>query len=530
MSLESLPVELYELIAVHCRNKQLSRLSRVNHAFHDLFNPILYKRNATVSDSPPVSRPIHYPYSTECPFCVYGPDAFSCLHWAVHRNSLSTLKLALAYGADINKIDEVTKYVQPYVDIELSCEGPLIDVPHATPLLLAILHERFEIVRWLLENGARSDIGSNRICKCRSDWRLYNKHLWLPLHHAIRHSSDDILQLMLSRDIVCSATCEIGDISGLRCAIEEGSLSTVEALIQHNSFDPNARYGHNQTPLHWVASCKNQGVAGAIVEKLVQAGVPLDEVAHYESGGTAFDLLVSEGKIEPALRILQLGANPTIDRANDGGALLNSCLDAEGIEESPSDQAERMREMRFQLLKLMIEKGVDLEITPDPVYPPDNDRRPLLLAFYVKDPRCVQVLLDAGAMAREAVSENGHDNFLRDFFALFMEEKGNPQLSIEWKEHLESFEESIRMVLDQGARIDSTDGQMSALSQACELERETGALTFLIENATRRNAELEYVAALRDRYVQDESIREMLDWFHHKMATEKTDEERIQDS
>ncbi|KAF4960381.1 hypothetical protein FGADI_1028 [Fusarium gaditjirri] len=513
------------------RTMNLSRLSRVHHAFHAIFNPVLYKRNAAATG-------LHscYPWTDNhdpqcCGQCPVDKASRSCLHWAVDHDSLSTIKLAVAYGSDINKINDVADYI-PYEE-DPDCIpicGRIIRPQLATPLHLAIFQKRFEIVRWLLDNGADTDLWPDALCNCRKYTRVIN-------------STHEIFQLLLNQDVTHSVILDEHHISGLLCAIAQGSLPAIDALIQHRSFSPTHRDATGQTPLHWVKHCKDQDIACAIVEKLFQWGVPLNAEAESQwgdwHGGIALNMLIGRRKFEPALKLLQLGADPTIQQDEDECLrLLDNCIKGRGRDDMsncPPDRAERKREAGMELLSLLIQKGID------PGRPRKLDRphylenldfdepRPLLSALLMYDSRCIQVLLNAGAMAREAIYENSHDNLLRDFVELMADaiEEG---LSLrEMRDEVELRQESVCLLLKGGARIDSRDGQSSALSKACEIEQGFGIVSSLAENATSRNAEVEYVVALRDTYRRDEPVWEKLDRFYHKLMAEKNELEGIQD-
>ncbi|KAF5681848.1 hypothetical protein FDENT_7915 [Fusarium denticulatum] len=545
MSFHSIPVELAEHLALYCKPQDLSRLSRVNHAFHAIFNPVLYKCNAAATGLPPC-----YPWTNEhdrqcCRECYVEKALRSCLHWAVDHDSLSTIKLAVTYGSDINKINNVADYI-PYEedpDIIPIC-GRIIRMQLATPLHLAIFQKRFEIVRWLLDNGASTDVWPSTLCNCRKYGRVVNIHAWLPLHYAIRHSTHGILQLLLERDVIHSAICDKGNISGLHCAITEGSLSAIDALTQHKSFSPSDRDATGQTPLHWVKHCKDQVLACTIVEKLARWGVPLNAEAESrgEHGheGTALNVLIEARKFEPAVKLLQLGADPTVQQDEDGGLrLLCNCIDGRDRDEMSNcspERMERIREAGLELLSLLIQKGTDpgkprkLDRTHELGNLDLDEPRPLLSALLTSDPQCIQVLLDAGGMAREAIYENNHDNILRDFFELIVDAVQEGTSFGEVKGEIESRKEALCLLLKAGARIDSRDGgKYSALSQACQVEQGIGLVELLAEDSTTRNVEAEYVVTLRDRYRSDKPVWGKLDRFYKKLMAERDAREGIQD-
>jgi ankyrin repeat protein len=497
MSLGFFPVELLTVLGSFCNYTQLASLARTNHAFHALFNPILYKLNA--ADVP----------------------RKSCLHWAVWHDSLSTLKLAIAYGADINNTGaENESCVLQLLDLDEDLFTNE-DFDYGAPLHLAVLKERPEMVRWLLDNNARLDVPSYQVCCCSS---YYGPKLWYPLHFAMCKYNDEILRLLLERGALYSAK----DVIGFCCAVRSGEVYAVENFIQLDIFDPNYRDSSYMTPLHWVHQTQKQETAVAITERLLQRGVPVN-VKDIE-GRTALCYLVLRLMWEPAMVLLRHGADPTIDDDGDQGVdMLKWCFheadekEIQRAREVDPSKAEALSKRRLEFAKLVIKGGVDVNGRLN------NGRssfsRPLFWALAeTRDVRCVQVLLDAGADINSAVDENCHtesESILRCFFDLFGEKQENDTWI--WRPlqtDLRGYKESVCLLLERGARIDAVGDEYSALSKACELERKKGALTLLVENATCRNTELRHVAKLRERYKADELTYNLLDGFYHQLEAE----------
>lgn len=114
-----MPVELLTSLGGFCAYTQLVSLARANHTFHAIFNPILYKLNA--ADVP----------------------RKSCLHWAVEHDLISTIKMAVAYGADINNTGAEN---ESYVLRLSGDDDDEDDNVYASPLHLAVLKKRPEMV------------------------------------------------------------------------------------------------------------------------------------------------------------------------------------------------------------------------------------------------------------------------------------------------------------------------------------------------------------------------------------------------
>ncbi|KAH6954523.1 hypothetical protein DER45DRAFT_646281 [Fusarium avenaceum] len=122
MNLGSLPDEILTTLGGVCGYTELASLARANHTFHAIFNPILYKLNA--ADIP----------------------RKSCLHWAVEHNRLSTLKKAIAHGADINNTGaEDESYVLRLSDGPQSNNCPDEDIVYASPLHISVMKKRPEM-------------------------------------------------------------------------------------------------------------------------------------------------------------------------------------------------------------------------------------------------------------------------------------------------------------------------------------------------------------------------------------------------
>ncbi|KAM5353723.1 hypothetical protein ACJ41O_000373 [Fusarium nematophilum] len=503
MTLAFLPTELVQLIGQFCDHRQLAALSLLNHAFHDIFNPLLYRYNILHQD----------PY-------------YACVRWAAEHGSLDTLKLAFAYGADID-ITGAEK-AGPQVLSPLADDDP--DRGYAAPLHLAIDSNHPDIVRWLLDHGASLDAMSWQLC-----WDHEDDFGWYPLHFAIRHSTgEEMLSLLLERRACYSAR----GILGLRCAIEHASLPAVDALLRQDSFDPDHRDNEAFTALHYVADCEDPAVACQIIHRLVDCGVPLDVVGNY--GGTAITRLVTETKFKPAIALLQRGADPTVSDWGDRGlGMLDRCFDeaySYAIDNAEDEsKAAELREDRQTLVSLLISRGIDVNRRLGHGAAPYS--RPLFWALTVgRDAHCVRLLLDAGASIKDAFVQHDTspqaESILRVFFRMFSNVEPVPPKT--WdpiRGSLKPYKESLRLLLERGARIDFAGGAWSALSKTCEMAgtaRGTEPLGFLVENSTCRNVELEYVEVLKGDWRRDEAVYALLETFYNKLVKERESETYVE--
>jgi ankyrin repeat protein len=231
------------------------------------------------------------------------------------------------------------------------------DIVFASPLHLSVIKKRPKMVRWLLDNNARLDVPSFRLCSCS-----FNSELWYPLHFAICHSNDEVLSLLLNRGAFYSGK----NSPGLYCAVTSGSLSAVDLLTQLDSFDPEYRGSSSQTTaLHWVRRCVGMETAGAITEILAQRSVPLN--LQDDEGRTGLNYFVTRVMLEPAMVLLRHGVDSTISRGNDRGmGILKFCFGRLSLREIQRGWGFKLSNRRafikkpLELAELIIKGGVDV--------------------------------------------------------------------------------------------------------------------------------------------------------------------------
>ncbi|KAJ4327503.1 hypothetical protein N0V84_002029 [Fusarium piperis] len=493
MSFASLPTELLQEVGHYCDRQQLASLAQVNRELYAIFNPLLY-RHSISNDLP----------------------SKTCVRWAVENNSLNTLKHAINQGADING----------------SCatrESDVLSGMSSTPLHIATKNGFHEIVRWLLDNGANLDEPSVKLCRCNL-FGSYNTGLfWYPLHFAMCHSDEEMLRLFLQKGAYFSAR----RVPGLRCAIHNERLDIIDLLAQQPSFDPHYQDHNEQNALHYVTDVRNPSAAYQIVHKLVDYGVPMDMIGH---GITPLSKLVAGAKFKPAIALLERGADPCFDTHNHKMRALDWCFNARYIDPTePESVTKELNEDRRKLVALLIAKGADVNRATNIMV--REYRTPLYWALLGgKDAECIRILLDAGASIRNAITYldgSRSEGLLRQLFRKVANlPPWAPRADGPSEPFFEPYRDSVRLLLENGARVDSVDGEQSALGISCQMatsEAEIWALEFLVDNSTSQNVSLEFVEALLEN-AENEAVRTLLERLRDKLVGEgEKDEAEVVD-
>ncbi|RSL48577.1 hypothetical protein CEP54_012844 [Fusarium duplospermum] len=493
MSFAHLPPGLLEEVGQYCDRQTLASFAQANRNLHAIFNPLLY-RHSIDNDSP----------------------SKDCVRWAVEYGSLNTLKYAINQGADING----------------SCARDM-DVLYgisSAPLHIATSNGFHEIVQWLLDNGANLDEPSVQLCKC-NQLGMYNGGLyWYPLHFAICHSDEAMLQLFLQKGAYFSAH----RISGLRCAIQDERLDIIDLLVQQPSFDPHYQDPHEQSILHYVSNVEDPSAAYQIVHRLVDHGVPMNLIGQ---GLTPLSQLVSGALYKPAIALLERGADPCFDAHNQRMRALDWCFNDRFIDPSePESVTKELRADRRKLVALLIKKGMDVNRV---TVTGDEYRTPLYWALVGgKDVECIRILLDAGANIRNAVTYTDGSKTEGLIRQVFRKVAGLHPWSIRIggpsEAFFEPYKNSVRLLLENGARVDSVDDEESALRICCRMAVTPGigawALEFLVDNSTRRNVSLEFVDRLLDDTEDgDEAIRTLFERLRDKLVGDGENEAEMVD-
>lgn len=241
------------------------------------------------------------------------------LHLVAHEGHAELVPFLVARGADVNHADD---------------RG-------MTPVQRAVLKNRPEVLRRLLEAGADPNLGLERM---------------KPLSTAVTFRRRELVRLLLAHGADPNASDESG-FGLLHQAVGTGDLQTTELLLQHGA-DPNAG-GEHTTPLMTAISLnKLEAVRlllahGAVaqpegqpVSALTLAGIsgrPEIRRALQESTGTDLHQAAAEGRVAELTRLLEQG---DLDRCDERGRTALMCACSAGHAEAA---------------ELLLDRGADLE-------------------------------------------------------------------------------------------------------------------------------------------------------------------------
>jgi ankyrin repeat protein len=156
-----------------------------------------------------------------------------------------------------------------------------------TPLHYAAFWGRANVVRALLEAGARVDVVSEQ-------GRT-------PLHHAAERGHADVAQALLDKDASVDPVDEEGD-TPLHVAALEGHANVARALLEAGA-SVGAVGKEGDTPLHYAALEGHADVARALLDK----GASVDAVD--TNGDTPLLLAEKQGHADVARALLEAGAS-----------------------------------------------------------------------------------------------------------------------------------------------------------------------------------------------------------------------------
>ena len=195
---------------------------------------------------------------------------------AVNRGQLSVARYLLENGADTELKDQMSGQ-------------------YSNPLISAARHERKEMVELLLKYGANPNSGD-----------VYGK---TALHWASELGFKIIAETLLAHKLNVNARDGNGR-NPLRLAAEKGFKSLAELLVAHGA-EINSRDNEGYTPLHAAASMGNK----AIVEWLLASKADINAAGN--DGVTPLISAVRSSRLEIAKTLLARGADIEAQRKND---------------------------------------------------------------------------------------------------------------------------------------------------------------------------------------------------------------------
>lgn len=227
---------------------------------------------------------------------IEDPDTFTkIISGAAESGNLRMMKKAAAYGADFDLIHPVT-WPREMTEFDYAKglpewrEGDELSQFWASPLHLAVYHNHYDTVEWLITvQGVDIDAPGRLICECRGaadekvsqGGMLEDYPVWTALHFAICQQHDSIARLLLSRNATSSVMLDPSimrdpevmshcvealrngntrDFSGhtvtmtaLETAALHGTKSVVTHLVQAREMDINEShfYWDAYQPIHY---------------------------------------------------------------------------------------------------------------------------------------------------------------------------------------------------------------------------------------------------------------------------------------
>ncbi|KAK7424702.1 hypothetical protein QQX98_000280 [Neonectria punicea] len=244
-----------------------------------------------------------------------------------------------------------------------------------------------------------------------------------------------------------------------------------------------------------------------MVHKLMDRGVLVNEE---ETMGMGVCLAVSEGRFKVALALLDRGA--PIEEINLHMVFPSIYQDEYNVEEM--DRGDDRRQDRAELLLRVVTAIGHLESME--VWDSEYESTCLFqVAAYAFDANCVQLLLDAGARVDSAVQYFNPDLYNQPavpqtmmWGILNIADRHRPDLSTMSTGRLMELKDSIRLLLQHGASLDSLNGNESALEFACSHPKilRSGLLECLVKNASASNVSLQHIERVMKRCGDDVKV------------------------
>lgn len=267
---------------------------------------------------------------------VTNQNGLTPLDWAVGWKESHTAGVLLAHGATLKLVSACILGNVDFVKSAIEADPAVADAPigndkSESPLVIAALHGRVEIVRLLLEHGATMNYNDDRRTT--------------PLHAAAEGGNTEIVKLLLDHGADLAASSYQG--TALHRAAMYGQLEVVKLLVQRGAdVNQDAELG-GWTPLHATAWSDSAEVA----EYLVAQGADVNHRL-LRGGGTPLHETTMKGGVNVARVLLAHGAE--VNAKDSGG-------------ETPLSQAKRhnvyenedanIKSKRAQLVELLQSKG-----------------------------------------------------------------------------------------------------------------------------------------------------------------------------
>ncbi|WP_143689386.1 ankyrin repeat domain-containing protein [Wolbachia endosymbiont of Nilaparvata lugens] len=164
-----------------------------------------------------------------------------------------------------------------------------------TPLHLAVLADKLQVVEKLIEGGA--------------DVNAKNNHGATPLHWAALNQNVNIVEKLIEKGANVNEKNKYDNVP-LHYAAGYGSLSVIEKLIEKGA-DINAKSSNGDTPLH--LATKNSHLD--VLEKLIKEGANVNERNKY--GNIPLHWAASYGRLSIVEELIEEGAD--INAKNNNG-------------------------------------------------------------------------------------------------------------------------------------------------------------------------------------------------------------------
>ncbi|KAL7916377.1 ankyrin repeat-containing domain protein [Trichoderma velutinum] len=318
MGLDKVPIEILLKIAGFLTSeKDLGALVLLCRRAYMTLNGILYERN--VFETHPEN---------------------SCVLWAARNDSLNTIKLAYAHGANLDLYDPQSEL---RITIVWSKRKKVDARKIFSPLHVSVMKGYHHITQYLLDHGASVDIPSVGLCSCHAVNFRPLFPAWFPLHTALVHAKEgEISSEMLIRHGARKAAAEcpglsfqtisyqpslarlVADLGGLRegnvdasglgplhlaslngmddvlemiledpeinirarsiednmsvlhCSVVQRNLSTTKRLLEVPGIEIETTDARNRNVVYAAARGYNDGTVASVISLLVQGGANIN--------------------------------------------------------------------------------------------------------------------------------------------------------------------------------------------------------------------------------------------------------------